>query len=53
MPNKGQDITTNFKVDISDLKKGIAEANRQIKLANAEFKAASSGMDNWSKSTEV
>lgn len=48
---KGQDITTNFKVDISDLKKGISEANRQIKLANAEFKAASSGMDDWTKST--
>lgn len=50
--NRGQDITTNFKVDISNLKKGISEANRQIKLANAEFKAASSGMDDWSKSTE-
>lgn len=49
---KGQDITTSFKVDISDLKKGISEANRQIKLANAEFKAASSGMDNWAKSTD-
>ena len=49
---KGQDITTNFKVDISDLKKGISEANRQIKLANAEFKAASAGMDDWKKSTE-
>lgn len=49
---KGEDITTKFKVDISDLKKGISEANRQIKLANAEFKAASAGMDDWSKSSE-
>ena len=48
---KGEDITTKFKVDISDLKKGISEANRQIKLANAEFKAASAGMDDWSKSS--
>ena len=45
-------VTTKFKVDISDLKKGISEASRQIKLANAEFKAASSGMDNWSKSAD-
>ena len=46
------ETTTKFKVDISDLKKGIQEANRQIRLANAEFKAASSGMENWSKTTD-
>lgn len=49
---KGEDITTKFKVDISDLKKGITEANNQIKLANSEFKKASAGMDNWAKSSE-
>ena len=49
---KGDEITTKFKVDISDLKKGIAEANQEIKLANAEFKAATAGMDDWSKSAE-
>ena len=49
---KGEDITTKFKVDISDLKKGITEANKQIKLANAEFKAASAGMDDWAKSSD-
>lgn len=48
----GNETTTNFKVDISELKKGIQEANRQIKLANAEFKAAASGMDDWQKSTD-
>lgn len=48
----GENITTKFKVDISDLKAGITEANKQIKLANAQFKAASAGMDNWSKSTD-
>ena len=48
---KGDEITTKFKVDISDLKKGISDANKTIKLANAEFKAASSGMDDWAKST--
>lgn len=46
------ETTTKFKVDISELKKGIQDANRQIKLANAEFKAAASGMDNWQNSTE-
>lgn len=49
---RGDEITTKFKVDISDLKSGIAEANQQIKLANAEFKAATAGMDDWTKSAE-
>lgn len=49
---KGEDITTRFKVDVSDLKAGISEANRQIKLANAQFKAASAGMDDWKNSSE-
>ncbi|MDE5763743.1 MAG: phage tail tape measure protein [Ruminococcus sp.] len=52
MANKGDEITTKFRVDISDLKKNITEANQNIKLANAEFKAASAGMDNWAKSGE-
>lgn len=52
MANKNREVTTSFNVDITDLKKGIQEANRQIRLANAEFKAASSGMENWQKSTD-
>lgn len=48
----GDAITTKFKVDISDLKRGITEANKNIKLANAQFKEASSGMQNWSKSAD-
>lgn len=49
---KNDEITTKFKVDISDLKSGISEANQQIKLANAEFKAATAGMDDWAKSAD-
>lgn len=44
--------TAKFRMDVSDLKKGIQDAMRQIKLANAEFKTASAGMDNWSKSAD-
>ena len=47
-----QDTTARFRVDISDLKKNIQEANRQIRLVNAEFKAAASGMEDWEKSSE-
>lgn len=47
------DNTTNkIQFDISELKAGIQESNRLIKLANSEFKAAASGMDNWRDSTE-
>lgn len=49
---KSNETTTKFKVDISELKRGIQDANRQIRLANAEFKAASSGMDDWGKSAD-
>lgn len=47
-----EDITTKFKVDISEFKEGIKEANQTIKLANAQFKAATSGMDDWENSTD-
>lgn len=47
-----QNITTKFRVDVSDLKKGITEANKSIKLANAQFKAASAGMDDWENSAD-
>lgn len=39
-------------LDVTDLKAGLAEANKQIQLANSEFKAASSGMEDWTKSTD-
>lgn len=52
MAGKQNETTIKFKCDISDLKKGIQEAGRQIKLANAEFKAATAGMDNWAKSSD-
>lgn len=39
-------------LDVTDLKAGLSEANKQIQLANSKFKAASSGMDDWTKSAE-
>lgn len=47
-----QNFTTKYKVDISDLKRGISDANKSIKLANAEFKNATAGLDDWSKSAD-
>ena len=50
--NNTENVTTKFRVDISDLKQGIAEANKIIKTANAEFKNATAGMDNWADSAD-
>ena len=50
MPNN--ESTTKFKADISQLKSAMQQAQREVKLANAQFKAASAGMDDWSKSTD-
>lgn len=49
---KDTDSTIKFKADITDLKASMQEASRAIRLANSEFKAATSGMDNWSKSAD-
>ena len=46
------ETTTKFKVDISELKKSMQEARKQVAYANSEFKAVSSSMDDWSKSSD-
>lgn len=51
MPNNNES-TMKWKVDISQLKAAMQDAKRSITLANAEFKAATAGMDRWSKSTQ-
>lgn len=44
--------TMKYKVDISNLKSNIQEANRLVKQANSEFKATTASMDDWSKSAD-
>lgn len=51
MPSNNE-TTTKFKVDISELKKAMQDAKRQVALANSEFKAVSSSMDDWTKSSD-
>lgn len=46
------DTTVKFKADISQLKSQMQAAQRQVKLVNSEFKAATAGLDDWSKSEE-
>lgn len=52
MANDQNYIGVAMGLDVTDLKAGLSEANKQIQLANSEFKAASSGMDDWTKSIE-
>lgn len=46
------EIGGKFTIDIDDLKKGITEANRLMRLADSEFKAAAAGMGNWADNAE-
>ena len=46
------ETTTKFKADISQLKTAMQDAARQVRLANSEFKAATAGMNDWSKSAD-
>jgi phage-related minor tail protein len=50
MPNS--DATTKFRADISQLKSAMQQAQREVKMANAQFKTFASGLDNWSKSAD-
>lgn len=43
--------TMKWKVDITQLKAAMQDAKRSISTANAEFKAATAGMDKWQNST--
>ena len=46
------DSTVRIKADISKLKSEMQAAARQVRVVNSEFKAATAGMDDWSKSEE-
>ena len=46
------ETTTKFRVDISELKKEFQDAQRQIRLVNSEFKAATAGMDRWTENAD-
>lgn len=46
------DTTVKFRADISSLKSEMQAAARAVKMASAEFKAATAGMDDWAKSAD-
>ena len=51
MPNDNN-LGASFSIDTTNLKAGLAQANRLIRESESEFKAAAAGMDDWQKSEE-
>lgn len=45
-------LGATFSIDTTALKAGLAEANRAIRESESEFKAAASGMGDWTQSSE-
>lgn len=41
-----------MNLDVTDLKSGLAEVNKEIKKSKDDFAAVTSSMDNWQKSTD-
>lgn len=47
-----ENLGANFTIDITDLKAGLAQANRLIRESESEFLAAAAGMEDWEDSAE-
>lgn len=52
MANESNYIGIAMGLDVEDLKQGLTEASKRIGEANADFKATSSTMEDWQKSTD-
>lgn len=52
MADNNERLGASFSIDVTNLKAGLAQANRLIKESQSEFKAAAAGMDDWTKSEE-
>lgn len=50
MPNNDI-LGGSFTIDVTNLKAGLAQANRLIRESESEFKAAAAGMDDWTESS--
>ena len=48
----GENLGAKFTLDITNLKAGLADANRLIRQSESEFITAAAGMNDWSKSLD-
>lgn len=51
MPNE-EIIGGKWTLDITDIKAGLTEANRLIRVVDSEFKAVAAGMGDWGKNAD-
>jgi chromosome segregation ATPase len=51
-PMANENLGASFSIDITELKAGLAQANRLIRESESEFREAAAGMDDWTKSQE-
>lgn len=49
---QNETLGASFSIDVTDLKAGLAQANRIIRESESEFKAAAAGMDDWRESED-
>lgn len=47
-----QRLGATFSIDTTDLKAGLAQANRLIRESESEFKKAAAGMEDWTSSSD-
>lgn len=47
-----ENLGASFTIDITQLKAGLAQANRLIRESESEFRAAAAGMGDWTKKQE-
>ena len=47
-----ENLGASFSIDTTDLKAGLAQANRLIRESESEFRAAAAGLDDWTESEE-
>lgn len=47
-----ENLGAKFTIDVSNLKAGLAQANRMIRESESEFKAAAAGMGDWQRSAD-
>lgn len=50
--SQNETLGASFSIDVTNLKAGLAQANRLIRESESEFRAAAAGMDNWADSQE-
>ena len=52
MTGSGDSLSSNMSLDSTDFKTGLAQANRELRLLDSEFKASVATMGDWSKNSD-